>query len=485
MFARSLEDILRSLLSKGDFSYPPPDEMEARFHALRGVNLLPQGRARRAERLTSEHVAYAVLGLSTIFPAHSGFASKTLGGLVPAGGMAASFYGAATLHQCVVALINLQEARKQLLRLTLSVAEGGVNSLGYAELLYQHPERGLSRAFFGSTLAISTTGLGGETNIETGYRYAPASRELTLNTQFFQELEREIVRNRALEAPPGEGSEYDAVEAREAEYKRLGVRRGSRYLHIGVDAHVTWPMKSSTVKFGDYQLVLMPRTREHSASVHIDLFHHGLSHEEGRTVIQRFLSQLSWQDDHFAVAQEGWSGNPVPVPVPKREIAAMVAPQWWFDPTPLEHPDAARALALYREGRNAEENQLVSYAVLNYYKILEIVGGKERNAPKKLIDKHYGAVRAANSSNPTLVDFEKRVAEWNEIEGQNLSPKDYIYQAGRLAVAHGSERTVSDPDELPELRRLHVVADILRWLVRKVIIEELGVPGAYWEQPSA
>jgi hypothetical protein len=31
-----------------------------------------------------------------------------------------------------------------------------------------------------------------------------------------------------------------------------------------------------------------------------------------------------------------------------------------------------RALALYREARNAEQNFLVSYAVLNYYKIIEI-----------------------------------------------------------------------------------------------------------------
>jgi hypothetical protein len=40
----------------------------------------------------------------------------------------------------------------------------------------------------------------------------------------------------------------------------------------------------------------------------------------------------------------------------------------------LERPDlvgvdARRALALYREARNAEQNYLVSYAVLNYYKI--------------------------------------------------------------------------------------------------------------------
>ena len=34
--------------------------------------------------------------------------------------------------------------------------------------------------------------------------------------------------------------------------------------------------------------------------------------------------------------------------------------------------DVQRALALYREARNAEQNYFVSYAVLNYYKILEI-----------------------------------------------------------------------------------------------------------------
>ena len=32
----------------------------------------------------------------------------------------------------------------------------------------------------------------------------------------------------------------------------------------------------------------------------------------------------------------------------------------------------AKALAIYREGRNAEQNYLVTYAVLSYYKIVEL-----------------------------------------------------------------------------------------------------------------
>jgi hypothetical protein len=33
---------------------------------------------------------------------------------------------------------------------------------------------------------------------------------------------------------------------------------------------------------------------------------------------------------------------------------------------------SAKALAIYREGRNAEQNYLVTYAVLSYYKIVEL-----------------------------------------------------------------------------------------------------------------
>src|SRR3546814_14544575 len=77
--------------------------------------------------------------------------------------------------------------------------------------------------------------------------------------------------------------------------------------------------------------------------------------EEARTVINRFLSLMTWCDDQYAIAQDGWSGNPVPVAVPKRNLAFTTTYHWVFNRDIPVSEDVLRALALYREGRNAEQ----------------------------------------------------------------------------------------------------------------------------------
>jgi hypothetical protein len=81
---------------------------------------------------------------------------------------------------------------------------------------------------------------------------------------------------------------------------------------------------------------------------------------------------MTWCDDNFAILQDGWSGNSVPVPVPKSNLGLITAYSWIFDRKIPASPEARKALAIYREGRNAEQNYLISYAVLCYYKIVEL-----------------------------------------------------------------------------------------------------------------
>jgi hypothetical protein len=108
----------------------------------------------------------------------------------------------------------------------------------------------------------------------------------------------------------------------------------------------------------------LPKTKEHIQSINIDLTANKLTMREASTVMNLFLSLMTWCDDQFAVAQDGWAGSPVPSPVPRRNLAFTTTPYWLFDPKISSDNDALRALALYREARNAEQNYLVSYAVI-------------------------------------------------------------------------------------------------------------------------
>lgn len=109
---------------------------------------------------------------------------------------------------------------------------------------------------------------------------------------------------------------------------------------------------------------------------------------------------------------------------------------------------------------------MVSYAVLNYYKIIEIRHpGFE--ASSAWVAQNLPTVLASKSE-------EDRTKAFLAACG-NEAPEKYIYAACRVAVAHASPNRVSDPDESKEIRRLHVAADVMRRLARRFIKHELGV----------
>jgi hypothetical protein len=62
------------------------------------------------------------------------------------------------------------------------------------------------------------------------------------------------------------------------------------------------PRQEMVAKFDRYQFVLMPKTQEHVQSIHVDLAANKLSDREAQTVINRFLSIMTWCDHQFAIA---------------------------------------------------------------------------------------------------------------------------------------------------------------------------------------
>ncbi len=64
--------------------------------------------------------------------------------------------------------------------------------------------------------------------------------------------------------------------------------------------------------------------------------------------------------------------------------------------------------------------------------------------------------------------------DFNELRGQTL-PEDYIFQSCRIAVAHASNKSKSDPDDAHEVQRLHTAARIMRLLARKFIEMEFSI----------
>jgi hypothetical protein len=466
VFAKNLERVLFEIRRGSDISPSDPNDVAERFESLRRYRRLPPGRENRAKHLSCGELAAAILSLVPSLPTWAGHAVVILSDLRPVGGIAASFFGSKTLGEAIEILLSGEEARASLSTLMISTAEDGTNISGFAKLVYRAGADRL-QAIYVSKMAVSLLQPGAEEQVDEDRFYAPISKCLVFTRTFFDRIATKIAESASLPIEPeGDGSEYDAEESKQARYRSLGVQRGSRFLNIGVHTQVTWPPHELLVRFDNYNLVLMPKTRENTQSVHIDLHANRVGDQEALTIINRFLSVLAWCDDQVAVAQGGWSGNPVPVPVTRRDLAFATTDHWLFDRRIPQSDEIRRALALYREGLNAEDASLGSYAVLSYFKVIEIRYPDAKKV-KRWISDNFAKLASKERNDAQFQHFLSAVGD--------RQPEEYINDACRVAVAHASEKHPSDVEDAAEATRLYSAAHVLRLLARLFIAKELGV----------
>lgn len=465
MLAKQLSILLVELCRGSDIAAASHADMDERFESLRGYNHLPRGREKRGCNLTNRQIVAAVCGLVATQPGWAGQAATVIAKLKPVGGRTDALGGLVTLTDAMSNVLTDRSIRDTVISLRISMAEAGVNSHGFAEITYERDGMRNQLSFVREE-AVSLLQPGAAAGFDAALRNAPVSRELVFNRRFFERLAREIEIARAYPPLPiGDGSEYDKEDAERERRTRLGVTPLSRFLNVGVDNQVTWPSEETLVKFDRYHFVLMPKTKDHMQSIHVDLHANQLSMEDAMTVINRFLSLLAWCDDQYAIAQDGWSGNSVPVAVPKRNLAFTTTYQWVFNRDIPASDEVRRALALYREARNAEQNFMISYAVLSYFKVLE-VRYPEGSDIRPWIARTFPLIR--NDGDSESIDKFLIACGSEPIE-------QYLWKACRVAVAHVREKHPSDPDSAQELRRLHNAASIMRRLARYFIQNEMKV----------
>jgi hypothetical protein len=466
MTAMDLAAAIFELSQGSDMSRVTRDDLMERFESLRSSAKLPRGREQRNRQLTNAEIAAALLGLVSPNPKWAGHTAIVLCNLRTVGGASASFQGADTLQEVIERVLSDGTARNGLVTLTVSGAESGTNSHGSAALVHEVGGK-WHRVFYVPVQAVSQLQPGMEEHFDSHFRQALLSRDLTFSRRFFERLAKAIESAKFSTAQlESDGTEYETEEASEARYRRLGARPGSRFLNIGVENQVTWPQTETVTQFDRYTLVLMPKTRKHSPSVHVDLTANGLTDREAMTVINRFLSIMTWCDDQFAITQSGWSGNPVPVAVPKRDLGFATAPQWIFNRKIPPDEKARRALAIYREARNAQQNVMVSYAVLNFFRVVEL-GHQSKGDVKNWFRDNFESLRQQNAYRDEFERFAKIC--------NGEKPHEYIWKACRVAVSHANKDSKSDPDDANELLRLHTAADILRIFARHFITSQFGI----------
>lgn len=244
-----------------------------------------------------------------------------------------------------------------------------------------------------------------------------------------------------------------------------------RWLNCGVTAQVHWPRERKEVKYGDHTFVLMPQTSEHSASIHLEVSR--ISEDVGMTLVNRFLSALCWKCDEPAIIHSGWSGNTMPVAVPKNRIPFGYSPTDVFPSEVFEITDkkAKLAIALYREARSLDS---VPFQFLSFFKILNIFWNDKKD--KKGVNELIEQLKAVL---PLIAD-KKCQERIQEIQKENGDPAKYLYTSGRCAVAHAFADPIVDPDDVSDLHRLSKDLWLMRNIAAYLIKREYEIQQSIW-----
>ena len=314
----------------------------------------------------------------------------------------------------------------------------------------------------------------GQAGADEGYNHERLDKlsavQMSLSPSFFQALSREVSLSRHFGRPlKTDWQEYETEEEKAEFHRKLGARTSANFMNLRVDAQVTWPKEPIRIKFGGHHLVLFPETQTHSRSISIDLRHERISADDARSLMNRLLSIMSWCDNRPASLHEGWSGNPVPVPVPKRNLAFATMNEWLFYRTLPQNEELMRCLAYYRDGLNAYSVGLASHAVLSFFRVFET---KYDTRPKveRWVDDVFPEIEQ-RSPETWLKEF--------YLDKDGVEVGAYIYRNCRVATAHAARDVPSDPDKAEETRRLLNASAIMRRLARHFIEQEFQFSASY------
>lgn len=454
MYAKNLSLLLHRWLSE-THSY---DDTLDRFENLRGYGQLPRGRDKAGQRLTNEEISCAVLGFVPTLTGWAGHVALIMSDLRPVGGVDASFKKTSTLKEAMAVLLSEDNCCNALISLTLSIARIPGNDEYQAKLLFDEDGHRKTASYV-SIYATSLTAAGAEKTYDDVRPLSTNTRQLVLSGAFFRDLKKDVDLSRHWNKPlETDWREYETEEQRNAFHERMGARNHSKFLNLGVDTNVTWPKEPTRIEFGGHHFVLFPKTKENAHSISIDLQGEGITAEEARTLLNRFLSLLSWCDDRHAVLREGWSGNPVPVPVPRRDMAFKTMWTWMFYRSMPEDEALLNCLSYYREGLNAAEAGIASQEVLSFFKVFEMK--REGKKVKRWI---------ADVFDEACIEAREGVLEQFHKDRQDVPVEEYVFRNCRVASAHASKDYPSDADISSETRRLSVAADVMRALARYFI----------------
>src|SRR6185312_2074685 len=248
------------------------------------------------------------------------------------------------------------------------------------------------------------------------------------------------------------------------------LRQNGDWLVAGVRTTGSWPVRTQKVIYRGETLWIMPLMREFEPSIAMRR-PPKKSREQCESLMMRFVSALSWVEEHGMLVDGIGGGNlPRPMGRPRQQFLS-ICDEFHLDylPEPADERTLL-AMALMREGRGLNHP---GYAFLSFYRVLEVAfpNGRDR---AEWISEHVSFLK----------DHQAEEAVRKLIEAGIEDIGRHLRDSNRHAMAHAKEDPIIDPDNLSETRRLWRELPIISALAKGAIERELGVKSTHtiWEE---
>lgn len=235
----------------------------------------------------------------------------------------------------------------------------------------------------------------------------------------------------------------------------------SKWVTAAVEAHFGWPTARLEVTYRGYKYLVRPEADDLAPSVSVQS-EQGLTIDEGKDLINRFLSALAWS--HSAGVQQVFavgSNTDEPIRVGKSDRFRFTAEPWQqlYLPQPSDER-ALRTLAVFREALSVNS---IPYKFLGLFKVLNI-RYSSGDAQKRWINDNRDRITEPRAKE--RLDTLLSIADLGA----------YLYHQGRCAVAHAFTDDVVDPDVSKELRQLEDDVPLIKAFAELIISSEFGIP---------
>lgn len=252
-----------------------------------------------------------------------------------------------------------------------------------------------------------------------------------------------------------------------------------KWLDLAVKPLFSWPNIQVEFSFEGYKIVLNPRQPndkgENNLAATVSVFNeHGITFEEGGTLLGRFLSRLAWSQSN-GVEELFCIGSNNPEKPGRLGQGTYGVSAWAQTPPPdyfyipkAKSFEADLALGLFREGMNVNS---APFAFLSYFKILNIVN-KHGPPQKAWINKNIHKVHGYSAKNR----LDKLIQSKEDVGA-------YLYHQGRCAVAHAHGTPLVNPDNYGDKKRLGEDLALIKEISALYIEKEFNVlmPDSYWQ----